>query len=125
MSVEMGIQYNQVLVSNEHNSSVGKNLQRPSSSTDHFSSNQRKHFTNSIVQMNTDRHGTSTASLGSLFLWLTTLMVKKLIPVSSPNVPWCSFFFPSCNQLPGAELGLSLLLASSGAAESSKVTSLM
>ncbi|KAK4826821.1 hypothetical protein QYF61_011629 [Mycteria americana] len=37
------------------------------------------------------RLGASTASLGSLFQGLTTVSVKKCFPMSSLNLPWCSF----------------------------------
>ena len=41
--------------------------------------------------LNTDRLGESTASLGSLFQCLTTLLVKKCFLTSSLNLPWRSF----------------------------------
>jgi len=41
--------------------------------------------------LNADRLETSTASLGSLFQCLTTLLVKKCFLMSSLNLSWCSF----------------------------------
>lgn len=41
--------------------------------------------------LNTDRHRTSTTSLGSLFQCLTTITVKTHFLMSHPNLPWCYF----------------------------------
>lgn len=41
--------------------------------------------------LNTDRHGTSPASLGGLFQCLTTLIANNFLLTSSLNLPWPSF----------------------------------
>uniref|UniRef100_A0A8B9M5I0 Disco interacting protein 2 homolog C n=1 Tax=Accipiter nisus TaxID=211598 RepID=A0A8B9M5I0_9AVES len=50
-----------------------------------------KYFhTTSIHLLNTFRDGDSTTSLGSLFQYLTTLLVKKFFLISNLNLPWCN-----------------------------------
>lgn len=118
----------QAAVTNKHalaeqNSSVGRDLQTAPSPTTRPLQGWRA---SSKCLLNSDRHGASTTSPGSLFQCLTTLMGKKsfLTPSLTPPARLCAIPVCPVTGAQGAETGTSLCASPpQDAAESAEVTS--
>jgi len=95
-----------------------RDFQRPSSSNPPAMSRHTFHWTRllrapSNLALNSSREGTATASLGSLFQCLITLIVKKLFLIPNLNLPFFSLKLSPLVTTGSGKNSVPLLLVSS------------